>query len=109
MNPIRGQAAHRRFCPAENIPTRSCAGVIAVVDDDGPVDHHVRHAFGVLLRLLIRSRVRDRIGIENHDVSPINYEKSAVRSQDVNPFQLTLHRVVQPLIAGPKGATLLLR
>ena len=51
--------------------------MLAVLQDDLPVDEHVLHADGVLMRLLERRAIRDRRRIEDRDVGEIAFLQQA--------------------------------
>src|SRR5512142_3389214 len=79
--PSRNRSAARPstaiFPRAENHFARSCARVVALIDDDSSIHQHVGHPFGILLRFLVGSRIGDRVWVEDHDVGPITFLEQA--------------------------------
>ena len=72
-------ACSGRFSRAVDDFARTRSGVIAVVDDQRSVNEHERHAFGVLLRILISGRIGHRVGIEDDDIRPVAFlQQSAI-------------------------------
>ena len=66
---VRARVSRRA---SERPPWRR-AGMLAVLQDDLPVDEHVLHAGGVLVRLLEGRAIRDRRRIEDRDVGEIAF------------------------------------